>query len=157
MTPSCDLLEKAIGLALMAHSGQTDKAGAPYILHPLRLMLAAQGREQQITALLHDVLEDSDISADDLRDAGIPAAVVSALEALTRQLDESYEDFVERLGENPLARAVKLLDLQDNLNVQRLPALKKDDLMRLGRYHRALQYLRSLEDAVADGPDADAV
>lgn len=141
-----DLLEKALGIALIAHAGQKDKAGAPYILHPLRLMMAAPDSDAQVVALLHDVLEDSQLTEDDLCQAGIPAHICAAVATLTRQLDETYEEFIERIAEDELARTVKILDIKDNLNLQRLKSVKKADLMRVNDYHRALQFLLQAED-----------
>jgi (p)ppGpp synthase/HD superfamily hydrolase len=141
-----DLLEKALGIALIAHAGQKDKAGAPYILHPLRLMMAAPDADAQVVALLHDVLEDSELTEDDLNQAGIPPHICASVAALTRQLDETYEEFIERIAEDELARTVKILDIKDNLNLQRLKIVKKADLMRVNDYHRALQFLLQIEE-----------
>lgn len=145
MHQPADVLEKALGIALIAHAGQKDKAGAPYILHPLRLMMAAADPDAQVTALLHDVLEDSELSEEDLLQAGIPEHICAAVATLTRQLDETYEEFIERIAADDLARAVKILDIQDNLNLQRLKSVKKADLMRVNDYHRALQFLLQCE------------
>lgn len=154
--PPADVLEKALGIALIAHAGQKDKAGAPYILHPLRLMMTADEPDTQVTALLHDVLEDSELTEDDLNQAGIPTHIASAVAALTRQIDETYEEFIERIAEEPLARRVKILDIQDNLNLQRLKSVNKADLMRVTEYHRALQYLleaEAMDEAMDDESD----
>jgi (p)ppGpp synthase/HD superfamily hydrolase len=151
--PPADVLEKALGIALIAHAGQKDKAGAPYILHPLRLMMTADEPDTQVTALLHDVLEDSELTEDDLNQAGIPAHIAAAVAALTRQIDETYEEFIERIAQDPLARRVKILDIQDNLNLKRLKSVNKADLMRVTEYHRALQYLLEAEEQEADEDD----
>lgn len=143
--PPADVLEKALGIALIAHAGQKDKAGAPYILHPLRLMMTADEPDTQVTALLHDVLEDSELTEEDLNQAGIPEHIAAAVAALTRQIDETYEEFIERIAQDPLARRVKILDIQDNLNLKRLKSVNKADLMRVTEYHRALQYLLEAE------------
>ena len=150
--PAC-VLEKALGIALIAHAGQKDKAGAPYILHPLRLMLAAAEPDAQVAALLHDVLEDSEITLNDLTQAGIPDHICNTVETLTRQLDETYEEFIERIAGDELARRVKILDIQDNLNLQRLKSVKKADLIRVNDYHRALQYLLQVEMEESEGAD----
>ena len=151
--PPADVLEKALGIALIAHAGQKDKAGAPYILHPLRLMMTAEEPDTQVTALLHDVLEDSELTEDDLNQAGIPEHIAAAVAALTRQIDETYEEFIARIAEDPLARRVKILDIQDNLNLKRLKSVNKADLLRVTEYHRALQVL--LEAEAADEASAD--
>jgi (p)ppGpp synthase/HD superfamily hydrolase len=136
--PPADVLEKALGIALIAHAGQKDKAGAPYILHPLRLMMTAEEPDTQVTALLHDVLEDSELTEDDLNQAGIPEHIAAAVAALTRQIDETYEEFIARIAEDPLAR---------------LQSVNKADLLRVTDYHRALQVL--LEAEAADEASAD--
>jgi GTP diphosphokinase / guanosine-3',5'-bis(diphosphate) 3'-diphosphatase len=153
--PAC-VLEKALGIALIAHAGQKDKAGAPYILHPLRLMMATPNADAQVVALLHDVLEDSELTEDDLKQAGIPQYITDAVATLTRQLDETYEEFIQRVACDPLARSVKILDIQDNLNLQRLKSVKKADLLRVNDYHRALQFLLSIDaqDEAADDLEA---
>lgn len=131
------LVEIAIQRALTSHRGQADKAGQPYILHPLRLMARLDDPLAQCVALLHDTLEDSSTSAADLLNDGFPVEVVRAVEALTRGRAESYEDFIERVLLNPLAREVKLMDLEDNMNVLRLRGVADSDLRRIAKYHRA--------------------
>lgn len=138
-------LNRAIALAARAHEGQFDKAGASYILHPLRLMLRQPSPEGMMVAVLHDVIEDTDVSLADLRAEGFPPAVVEAVAALTRQPQESYEAFIQRIAPNPLARRVKLADLEDNLDLRRLEALQGHDLERARRYHAAWRYLSLLE------------
>ena len=135
-------LEQAIGFALRGHQGQQDKAGAPYILHPLRLMLHMHTDAERLAALLHDVLEDTDFRADDLLALRCPPAVVEAVEALTRRHGESYEAFIARVKTNSLARKVKLADLEDNMNILRLQELGSEDLARLQRYHQAWHVLQ---------------
>jgi (p)ppGpp synthase/HD superfamily hydrolase len=134
-------IEQAILIATQAHQGQTDKAGAPYILHPLRLMLRMQTEAQRITAVLHDVVEDSDWTIGQLAEAGFAAEVLQALDCLTRRPDESYGDFIDRIKTNHLARQVKLADLEDNMNLMRIRQLTAKDLERLEKYHRAWQAL----------------
>ncbi|MEY4590542.1 MAG: hypothetical protein RL497_2618 [Pseudomonadota bacterium] len=155
MSLPADILEKALGIALIAHAGQKDKAGAPYILHPLRLMMAASDPDAQVAALLHDVLEDSDLTVDDLKQAGIPEHITTTVEILTRQLDETYGEFIERIACDELACRIKILDIQDNLNLQRLKSVKKADLMRVNEYHRALQHLLKARAYDEDLDDAD--
>lgn len=135
-------LEQAIKLALEAHAGQTDKAGAPYILHPLRVMQACETIEQKIAAVLHDVIEDSDLTLDDLRDR-FGSEIADAVNALTRRDGESYMEFVHRCGQNSLARAVKLNDLADNMNLERLGREPNDaDRKRQAKYAKATKRLR---------------
>lgn len=127
-------LEDAIALAVTCHRGQTDKVGQPYILHPLRVMLAVHGDAAQMAAVLHDVVEDCGVTVADLRERGYPDDVIEAVDCLSRREGESYEAFIERLLPNPLARRIKLADLEDNLNVRRLPTVTEKDRERLNRY-----------------------
>ncbi|MBF0369721.1 MAG: GTP pyrophosphokinase [Magnetococcales bacterium] len=136
-------LERAIAIATSAHAGQLDKAGEPYILHPLRLMMKISGEKGRITAVLHDVVEDSPITLQDLRAEGFCETVLTALTALTHLPDESYEAYLERVLVHPLARNIKRLDLEDNMNIQRLGALLSDrDLARLKKYRAAWEKVR---------------
>ena len=136
-------LENAIQIALKAHSGQKDKAGAPYILHPLRLMMKMKTEPEQITAVLHDVVEDSGVSLDDLREAGMPDEVVEAVDRLSRRDGEAYEDFILRLKPNALARRVKLADLEDNMDLARLSRVTQKDRDRLAKYEIARAVLEN--------------
>ncbi len=136
-------LEHAIMLAVQIHHTQTDRAGQPYILHPLRVMLRLDGEVDRIVGILHDVVEDSDLTLDDIRDMGYSEEVVVALDGVTRRSDETYDEFVKRSGQNPVSRRVKLADLEDNMDVRRLqPELSAKDLERLARYRRAWSQLR---------------
>jgi len=130
-----------VALASRAHRGQLDKAGQAYILHPLRVMLQFDDEPARIVAVLHDVLEDTSVTADSLRQAGYSEKVLAALEALSRRPGESYEDFIDRAAKNPLARRVKLADLADNMNMKRLSSRGESDERRLARYEAARQKL----------------
>ncbi|MBZ0294874.1 MAG: HD domain-containing protein [Anaerolineae bacterium] len=132
-----DLLEQAILLAAQAHMGQVDKAGEPYILHPLRVMLSLDTVDERIVGVLHDLIEDTPYTLDDLRQRNFPEEILTALDDLTRRKDESYEEFIERIYPNPLARRVKLADLHDNMNILRLKSITERDIERLERYRRA--------------------
>jgi (p)ppGpp synthase/HD superfamily hydrolase len=132
-----DLIEKSLEIALKAYRGQTDKAGETYILHPLRLMAKMDTKEEMAVALLHDVVEDSEYTAQKLANEGIPEDVVKAVEYLTKQDGESYEDFTKRVLENNLAAKIKKADIEDNLNVLRLKELSEKDLQRIAKYHNA--------------------
>ena len=138
-------LEDAISIAAEAHRGQRDKAGAAYLLHPLRLMLRMDSEAAMMVAVLHDVVEDSDWTLERLRERGFSEEVVEAVACLTHRDGESYEEFVERLKPNPLARRVKIADLEDNMNVLRIGQLGPKDLQRLEKYHRAWRALREAE------------
>lgn len=135
------LLEEAIRICVEAHRGQVDRAGAPYSLHPLRMMFRVQTESEKIVALLHDVVEDTDWTLDALREAGFPAEVVDAVDALTRREEESYEEFVRRASADPLARRVKVADLEDNMDVRRTGMASDEDVERFRRYYRAWRSL----------------
>lgn len=137
-------LERAITIAAQAHAGQVDKGGAPYILHPLRVMLGVEQPEERIVAVLHDVLEDSAVTLEQLRAEGFSAPVLAALSALTKVEGEDYPAFIRRAAANPLARRVKRADLADNSDLSRIPEPGAEDLRRLEKYRQALLYLNSL-------------
>lgn len=138
-------LEDAIILAAQAHAGQVDKAGQPYVLHPLRVMLGVTDPTARVVAVLHDVVEDTDVTLDDLRRGGFPPDVVDAVDLVTRRDDESYEQFIERLAPDPIARAVKLADLADNMDPARLPTITERTRERLDRYRKARARLLEFE------------
>lgn len=129
-------IEKAIEIAARAHAGQRDKAGAPYIFHPLRLMLAVRSDEERMTAVLHDVVEDTPLTFDDLLREGFPAAVVDAVRALTKHAGEDRIAAAHRAAANPIARAVKLADVTDNMDLGRIPAPTEKDHARLREYEQ---------------------
>lgn len=139
------LIELALRLALEAHAGQRDRSGEPYILHPIRVMGALEGDAARAAALLHDVVEDSDTTLDDLRRAGVPESVVQAVDALTKREGEHYDSYLDRVIADPLARLVKRSDVRDNLRVERLPEVGQGDVARLNRYLGALRRLRQTE------------
>ena len=134
-------LERAIEIAARTHAGQTDKGGAPYILHPLRVMLRVAPGAQQIVAVLHDVVEDSDVTFEDLEREGFSAEVVKGLRAVTKVEGESYEDFVARAALDPVGKAVKLADLMENSDLSRIAEPSQKDLERVEKYGRAIRYL----------------
>ena len=129
-------LEKAIEIAARAHAGQKDKADGPYILHPLRLMFAVSGEQERITAVLHDVVEDSPVTLDDLRAAGFDEAVILAVDALTKRPGESRLDAGRRAAVNPIARAVKLADVADNMDLVRIKNPTERDSARIREYEQ---------------------
>lgn len=135
-------LEHAIAIAAGAHAGQVDKGGSPYILHALRVMLKVDSLEERIVAVLHDVVEDCDISLDELREEGFSEAVLAAVDALTRRSGETYEDFIARVAQNPIGRVVKLADLEENSDLSRIAQPGWDDLERVEKYRRAIGMLR---------------
>ena len=140
-----NLLQKAIDLATEAHKGQTDRAGKPYIGHITRVMRAGQTVEERMAGILHDIVEDTHRTFEALLHEGIPADVVDAVRCLTKMEGESYDQFIERVKTNPIAVAVKLNDLRDNMDVTRLPALTEKDMERLKKYHRSYSELSKLQ------------
>lgn len=138
--PSPSLLDEAILLATSAHRGQVDKAGAPYILHPLRVMLSQTDDVRRIAAVLHDVVEDCGIAPDTIRDR-FGDAVADAVVALTRREDEDYDAFIARCAADPIARDVKRADIADNLDLSRLSTITDRDRDRAAKYRRALARL----------------
>ena len=134
-------VEDAVSIAARAHRGQKDKAGAPYLLHPLRMMLRMDTEAAMMAAVLHDVVEDTDWTIERLREAGFSEEVLEAVDCLTHREGESYEEFVERVRTNPIARQVKIADLEDNMNVRRINRLGPKELERLEKYHTAWRVL----------------
>ena len=135
------LINRAKELAIPHHKGQTDKAGKAYIQHPLRLMEAVNSTNEKIVAVLHDIVEDTDVSFEDLRDEGFSKTIIEALRCITKLDGENYEDFIERISHNRLAITVKLADLEDNMDLSRLPKVTDTDLERVEKYKRAKKYL----------------
>jgi len=138
-------LEQAIALAAKAHEGQVDKAGSPYILHPLRMMLRLEDLEERIVAVLHDVVEDCGVTFERLREEGFSETVIAAVDAVTRREPETYEEFVARAAGNQIGRRVKLADLEDNSDLSRIADPGPRDLERLEKYRRAIATLRAYE------------
>ena len=134
-------LEDVISIALQAHRGQVDKAGQPYICHPLRLMLQMETMEERMTAVLHDTVEDSDVTIADLQSAGLSDEVVQAIELLTHQDGVDYYEYIAQIKANPLARKVKLADLRDNMNLARIASPTDKDRKRLEKYQKAVEFL----------------
>ena len=132
------LINKAIETAAKAHDGQVDKAGQPYIYHPLRVMLYAQGDERvKCAAVLHDVMEDSDMTETDLIKIGFGEDIITALKLLTREEGQDYFDYVRALKKNSIAKAVKLADLKDNMDMSRIKEPTERDFLRLEKYKKA--------------------
>ena len=134
-------LERAVAIAAQAHAGQTDKAGEPYILHPLRLMLSMVSDLERIVAVLHDVVEDSDIKLDQLRAEGFSEKAVAAIDALTKRDGESRMDAAARAKANAVALRVKLSDNADNQDMTRIGKLTEKDLERIEEYKRVRAFL----------------
>jgi guanosine-3',5'-bis(diphosphate) 3'-pyrophosphohydrolase len=129
-------LEEAIAIAARAHAGQVDKARQPYILHPLKVMLRLQATKERIAAVLHDVVEDTPITLDDLRAAGFSPAVITAVDALTKRPGETRLQAAARAAADPVARAVKLADNAENLDLSRIENPTEKDYARLREYEQ---------------------
>lgn len=138
-----ELLEKAIAIAVDAHGGQKDRYGAPYILHPLRVMARVASPAEKTVAVLHDVLEDSDYTLEDLKAEGFGRETLEALDSVTKREGEQYEAFVRRSEANPLGRRVKLADLEDNMDIRRAPQVTEELRHRLEKYLKAWNWLSS--------------
>ena len=130
-------LETCEFIAKIAHKERVDKSGAPYINHPLTVAKSVQNEDEKCVALLHDVLEDSDFTAQDLRDAKIPEQIIEAVETLTHEDGVSYEDYISNIRQNELARKVKISDLTHNIDLARLNEVTEKDLQRKEKYERA--------------------
>lgn len=134
-------LERAIEIAAKAHAGQVDKAGQPYILHPIRVILSVQSLHERLAAILHDVVEDTEWSFDTLADAGFPPDVVEAVRALTKLPGETRLQAAQRAVQNPIARVVKLADVADNMDISRIPEPTERDFARLREYQAVREIL----------------
>lgn len=127
-------IEKAISVALEAHSGQKDKAGAPYILHCLRVMLKGKTESEMITGVLHDTIEDTEVTAEYLHEKGFSDEIVEAVVCLTKTGNEKDEEYITRVLSNNIAKKVKLYDVEDNMNLLRLDSLVESDIERINKY-----------------------
>ena len=136
-----DLTKKAMKLCFEAHKNQVDKSGMPYVFHPFHLAEQMTDELTTVTALLHDVVEDTPYTFADLRQMGFPEDVMAALTLLTHVDAEPYMDYVRRLKDNPIARAVKLADLRHNSDLTRLNRIDERALARVEKYRAAIQLL----------------
>jgi (p)ppGpp synthase/HD superfamily hydrolase len=138
-------LDDAVRIAREAHAGQMDLSGRPYIDHPLRVMGRVHGEHAQMAAVLHDVVEDTDVTPDDLRAAGCPQPVVTAVIALSKVPGEKLEDYLRRVAVNPIAVTVKRADIGDNTDPVRVSALDPETADRLSaKYAKAIRLLDEL-------------
>jgi len=127
-------LEQAISIASLAHAGQLDKGGEPYILHPLRVMMKFKDEKQRIVAVLHDVIEDTDITSLYLLKQGLDIELIKVILTLTRRKDENYDEYINRICYDELAMRVKLADLNDNMDMSRIRNPTPKDFQRLAKY-----------------------
>ena len=135
------MLELALSIATKAHRGQFDKAGIDYIEHPIFVASQVDSEEEKAVALLHDVIEDSSVTAEELLNAGLPETVVTAVQILSKKKGQDYPTYLKTVKSNPLARVVKLADLKHNSDLSRLSSVTDKDLERLEKYKKAIDYL----------------
>lgn len=136
-----ELQEKAMQIAIKVHRGQLDKCGNDYINHPIRVSENCNSGDEKVVALLHDTIEDGDVTTDYLLMQGFPREIVDAILSVSRNKDESYFDFILRCKANPIGRRVKIADLKDNMDITRLKELTEKDIERLKKYHKAYKML----------------
>ncbi|MFX0548222.1 GTP pyrophosphokinase [Hathewaya histolytica] len=137
-------LEEAIKLASIKHYGQRDKANKPYIFHLLYVMNNVNDLKAKIVGVLHDILEDTDITKDDLLNYGFSEEIVIAVEILTKSKNQKYMNYIENIKSNNIARKVKLIDLKHNIDLTRLPKISDNDLKRTIKYIKAYNYLKEV-------------
>lgn len=130
------MLEKAIEIAVEAHRGQIDKAGKIYILHPMRVMLRGKNETEMIVGILHDTVEDTPVTLDMLRMEGFSEEILAAISCITKEKGEDYGHFINRVLTNPLATQVKLYDIEDNMNRDRIPFPTPKDEARFAKYEK---------------------
>ena len=135
------LLTLAIAIAHKAHAGQFDKAGQPYIFHPLAVMAQMDTLESKIVAVLHDAIEDSDLKIEDLIGQEFPSFITDAIAAITKLEGELYEDYVVRVQSNAIARKVKIADVTHNMDISRIENPSERDFQRLEKYKKVLAQL----------------
>ena len=137
-----DILEKAISIAVKRHAGQVDKAGEPYILHPLRVMMKMTTDHERAIAVLHDIIEDGTVPGPVLMNGGIPKELVFIIELLSRGRNQTYDHYIKHLSTSFTAVRVKLADLEDNANVLRLVKFTSKDAARTQKYLKTYQFLK---------------
>ncbi len=140
-------LERAIAIAAAAHAGQIDKAGQPYILHPIRVMLRVAGDHERMAAVLHDVVEDTPVTLDELIQEGFPPEVIAAVQALTKLPGESRLQAAARAAAHPVAKAVKLADNAENMDLGRIAEPTEKDFARLREYEEVRALLLTSSDS----------
>ena len=140
-TTEQSMVDLALSIARKTHEGQLDKAGVDYIEHPIYVASQVDTEEEKAVALLHDVIEDSPVSAEELLQAGLPETVVTAVQVLTKKKEQDYQTYLETVKKNPLARVVKLADLKHNSDLSRLSSITEKDRERLKKYKKAIDFL----------------
>ena len=137
------MLNEAEVLATAAHAGQFDKAGKPYIFHPCTVAAMVKTEEEKTVAWLHDVVEDTPVTLDELRGHGFPEPVVAAVDVLTKRSGMEYGEYIRRVKQNPLALTVKIADMTHNMDLSRIPYPTAKDYARCEKYSRAIADLKT--------------
>ena len=139
------MLQKAINIAIEAHKNQVDRYQAPYILHVMRVMMRGKNEDEKICGVLHDVVEDTEWTFDNLREQGFSEAMITSLQCLTKGENEPYDQYISRVKTNKLAIAVKINDLEDNMDVRRMKQMEPKDVDRFNKYLKAYHELTKLK------------
>ena len=153
------MTKKAIKIMYDAHKDQVDKAGMPYVLHPIHVAEQMQDEDRTIVALLHDVVEDTNMTFEKLTEYGFSSNVIESLKLLTHSNDVGYFEYVKEIGTNPISTSVKLADLRHNSDLSRLDVVTDEDLKRVQKYQKCINYLESMQK-VQNGslaPDASEI
>lgn len=130
-------------MAMDAHRGQVDKGGAPYIFHPIRVAMSVNSDTEKIVALLHDTLEDTALTRTEIRDA-FGGAVLGAVENLTKIPEETYDEYIDRVCDNPFSKNVKMADLRDNMDIMRLSTVTTEDVARIAKYRKYYDIIKEI-------------
>lgn len=138
--------KKAMKLMFEKHKDQVDKSGMPYVFHPMHVAESMEDENTTVVALLHDIVEDTDMTLDDLRQLGFNEECLTALNLMTHDESVDYFDYVVSIGENDIARKVKMSDLKHNSDLTRLSNVTEKDLMRVEKYKRCLNYLQEIDE-----------
>ena len=136
-----ELYDLALKIAIKAHEGQKDKSGREYIMHPIRVAERCKSPKAKIVALLHDTIEDTEVTPASLKEQGFPDEIIDGILSVTKQEGETYEEFVRRAAKNPIGKEVKQADLEDNMDIRRLKEITDEDADRLRKYLSAWQYI----------------
>lgn len=139
------MTKKAIKIMYAAHKDQVDKAGMPYVLHPLHIAEQMNDETRVVVALLHDVVEDSDMTFEKLSELGFPDIVIESLKLLTHEDGVDYFDYIKKIGTNPISTSVKLADLRHNSDLSRLDKVTSEDILRVEKYKKCIDYLTKIQ------------
>jgi (p)ppGpp synthase/HD superfamily hydrolase len=133
----------AICIAANGHLDQIDRSGKPYILHPLRVMMKMDVADEMVVAVLHDIVEDTNWTFEELEKLGVNPSSIVALKLLTKVESDDYSDYISKISKNKLATKVKISDLEDNMRIDRIQSPKEKDWVRMAKYHEALKFLNN--------------